>query len=92
MDPTTLICKLKNFSYLYLLIFLISSCGQLSDEAEFDLIIESEWQRGIENNPLRASSMGILDNNDQWPSYSLNDISNDHNHNIDILNKLNRLD
>ena len=91
VDPTTLICKLKNFSYLYLLIFLISSCGQLSDEAEFDLIIESEWQRGIENNPLRASSMGILDNNDQWPSYSLNDISNDHNHNIDILNKLNRI-
>ena len=91
MDPTTLICKLKNFSYLYLLIFLISSCGQLSDEAEFDLIIESEWQRGIENNPLRASSMGILDNNDQWPSYSLNDISNDHNHNIEILNKLNRI-
>ena len=57
---------------------LSSSCDQLSYEAEFNLIIESEWQRGIENNPLRASSMGILDNNDQWPSYSLNDISNDH--------------
>ena len=82
---------MKNFSYLYLLIFLISSCSQLSDEDEFGLIIESEWQRGIEENPLRASAMGILDNNDKWPSYSLNDINDDHNHNVDILNKLKML-
>ena len=33
--------------------------------------MSSEWERGIDENPLYASSMGRLDKNDEWPVYTL---------------------
>ena len=42
--------------------------------------MNSEWERGIDENPLYASSMGKLEKNDQWPVYSLEKIRLDNSH------------
>ena len=68
------------------------SCGQLNDEEKFIAMMDAEWQRGIEKNPLYASSMGILNNNDKWPTYSLEQIELDNLHNKKILDQLNNFD
>ena len=47
--------------------------------------MNSEWERGIDENPLYASSMGKLEKNDQWPVYSLEKIRLDHSHEKKIL-------
>ena len=54
--------------------------------------MQSEWQRGIDENPLYASSMGNLDKNDQWPEYSVEKIQTNYEHDLKILTQLNQLD
>ena len=83
---------MKNLSYLLPLFFLISSCSDNSDENVFEELMQSEWQRGIDENPLYASSMGNLDKNDQWPEYSVEKIQTNYEHDLKILTQLNRLD
>tara|TARA_B110000444_G_scaffold40114_1_gene35930 strand:- start:2511 stop:4250 length:1740 start_codon:yes stop_codon:yes gene_type:complete len=82
----------KNLSYLLPLFFLISSCSDNSDENVFEELMQSEWQRGIDENPLYASSMGNLDKNDQWPEYSVEKIQTNYEHDLKILTQLNQLD
>tara|TARA_B110000211_G_scaffold163301_1_gene184447 strand:- start:4639 stop:6378 length:1740 start_codon:yes stop_codon:yes gene_type:complete len=82
----------KNLSYLLPLFFLIFSCSDNSDENVFEELMQSEWQRGIDENPLYASSMGNLDKNDQWPEYSVEKIQTNYEHDLKILTQLNRLD
>ena len=53
--------------------------------------MQSEWQRGIDENPLYASSMGNLDKNDQWPEYSVEKIKTNYEHDLQILTQLNQL-
>ncbi len=83
---------MKNLSYLLPLFFLISSCSDNSDENVFEELMQSEWQRGIDENPLYASSMGNLDKNDQWPEYSVEKIKTNYEHDLKILTQLNQLD
>ena len=83
---------MKNLSYLLPLFFLISSCSDNSDENVFEELMQSEWQRGIDENPLYASSMGNLDKNDQWPEYSVEKIQTNYEHDLKILTQLNQLD
>ena len=85
------ICNVKNLSYLLPLFFLISSCSDNSDENVFEELMQSEWQRGIDENPLYASSMGNLDKNDQWPEYSVEKIKTNYEHDLKILTQLNQL-
>ena len=82
---------MKNLSYLLPLFFLISSCSDNSDENVFEELMQSEWQRGIDENPLYASSMGNLDKNDQWPEYSVEKIKTNYEHDLKILTQLNQL-
>ena len=83
---------MKNLSYLLPLFFLIFSCSDNSDENVFEELMQSEWQRGIDENPLYASGMGNLDKNDQWPEYSVEKIQTNYEHDLKILTQLNRLD
>ena len=95
MDQIIQICKLKNFLYILFISFALISCSKGSDEQDFVKILDSEWQRGIDKNPLYASNMGDLKNNDKWPEYSLSEIHDNYEHNkqiLDLLNKLNNQD
>ena len=91
MDQIIQICKLKNFIYLLLISFSLASCSKVTDESIFISIMDSEWQRSIDESPLYASSMGNLDKNDEWPIYSLNKINANHEHDKKILSDLNAL-
>ena len=53
--------------------------------------MSSEWERGIDENPLYASSMGRLDKNDEWPVYTLEQIKISHAHEKKILSTLSAL-
>ena len=75
-----------------IIIFVLSSCAQLSDEEIFVQIMDDEWSRLTKNNPVYASSMGILDRNQEWPDYSVSAELEDNEHNVNILNKLLTLD
>ena len=86
------ICKLKHFVYLLTSILVLASCSKTLDETTFLDIMNSEWERGINENPLYASSMGRLEKNDQWPIYSIEKIRLDHSHEKNILLTLNNLD
>ena len=95
MDQIIQICRLKNFLYILFISFALISCSKGSDEQDFIKILDSEWQRGIDKNPLYASNMGDLKNNDKWPEYSLSEIHDNYEHNkqiLDLLNKLNNQD
>ena len=86
------ICKLKHFVYLLSSLLVLASCTKTSDETIFLELMSSEWERGIDENPLYASSMGKLEKNDQWPVYSLEQIRLNHSHEKNILLTLNNLD
>lgn len=83
---------MKHFVYLLASLLVLASCSKISDEATFLDLMNSEWERGIDENPLYASSMGKLEKNDQWPLYSLEKIRLDHSHEKKILLTLNNLD
>ena len=75
-----------------IIIFVLSSCSQLSDEEIFVQIMDDEWSRLTKNNPVYASSMGILDRNQEWSDYSVSAELEDNEHNVAVLNKLLTLD
>ena len=75
-----------------IIIFVLSSCSQLSDEEIFVQIMDDEWSRLTTNNPVYASSMGILDRNQEWSDYSVSAELEDNEHNVTVLNKLITLD
>jgi prolyl oligopeptidase len=85
------ICKLKYSVYLLTSLIFLASCSKTSDESIFLDLMSSEWERGIDENPLYASSMGKLDKNDEWPVYTLEQIKISHAHEKNVLFTLNAL-
>ena len=52
-----------------LISIIISACGTGNDES-FNQILDDEWKRGIQENPVYASSMGDKSANQDWPDIS----------------------
>ncbi|MCS5623145.1 MAG: DUF885 domain-containing protein [Candidatus Marinimicrobia bacterium] len=53
-----------------ILLLIISACGTGSEDAYFNQILDDEWSRGIEENPVFASYMGDKSANQDWPDIS----------------------
>jgi len=85
------ICKLKYSVYLLTPLIFLASCSKTPDESIFLDLMSSEWERGIDENPLYASSMGRLDKNDEWPVYTLEQIKISHAHEKNVLSTLSAL-
>ena len=61
---------MKNKFLLTTLISLtITACGTGNDES-FNQILDDEWKRGIQENPVYASNMGDKSANQDWPDIS----------------------
>ena len=75
-----------------LLTFVLIGCSQTDDALTFNQIIDSEWQRGIENNPIYASSIGDLRFNQDWADNSIDSYEIKKNHDQKILELINALD
>ena len=77
-----------NKIYLFVIAFLLIGCTAESPEIQFESLLDSEWSKIVEDNPVYASSMGDLSRNTEWSDTSVENIYLDHQHNLDILNQL----
>lgn len=75
-----------------LLTFVLIGCSQTDDALTFNQIIDSEWQREIDNNPIYASSIGDLRFNQDWADNSIDSYEIKKNHDQKILELINALD
>ena len=59
----------SKFLLTTLISIIISACGTGNDES-FNKILDDEWKRGIQENPVYASYMGDKSANQDWPDIS----------------------
>ena len=52
------------------LLLIISACGTDSEDAYFNQILDDEWRRAMDENPVYASYMGDKSANQDWPDIS----------------------
>ena len=77
-----------------ILTFLISfNVFSLSDEdRRFLMIVDSEWQRSIDENPLYASYMGDKSSNQDWPDLSEETLRIRQKKTRDVLREIKKID
>ena len=75
-------------------VFLISfSVFSSSDEDKrFNQIIDSEWQRSIDENPIFASYMGDKSSNQDWPDLSEQTLRDRQKKTRDVLKEIKKID
>jgi len=62
---------MKNkFLLSIILILTTTSCGMNNEDDDFYQILDEEWKRGIQENPVYASYMGDKSANQDWPDIS----------------------
>jgi len=62
---------MKNkFLLSIILILTTTSCGMNNEDDDFNQILDEEWKRGIQENPVYASYMGDKSANQDWPDIS----------------------
>ena len=59
-----------------------------NDEEKFLKLLDNEFAKSIEDNPIYASSMGDLRFNTLWPDYSIEKINQDHEHTLKVIEEL----
>ena len=70
---------------------ILFGCSSSNDEKTFLTLVDSEWQRGIDNNPIYASSIGDLRFNQDWQDNSISHYANERLHDENVLGMLNAL-
>ena len=60
----------SHFIKLFLIIFIITSCSEVSDIDKFNSIVDEQWNKVISDNPVYASSMGDLSRTQEWADSS----------------------
>ena len=82
---------MNNIKIVALLIF-IAGCSSESQQIQFESLLDSEWLKIVNDNPVYASSMGDLSRNTEWSDTSVENIYADHQHQLDVLNQLDKWD
>ena len=59
-----------------------------NDEQKFLELLDNEFAKSIEDNPIYASYMGDLRFNTLWPDYSIEKINKDHEHTLKVIQEL----
>ena len=77
---------------LYILLILLSGCSSENHQAQFNSLLDNEWERMIGDNPVYASSMGDLTNNTEWSDTSIDKIYANHKIELQILSQLEEFD
>jgi len=62
-----------------------------SDEEKFLDILDQEFSKSIEDNPIYASNMGDLRFNTLWPEYTIDKINENHSHTLEIIKLLEKM-
>ena len=82
---------MNNIKLIAVLIFVVS-CSPESSQSKFENLLDSEWSKIVNDNPVYASSMGDLSRNTEWSDTSVENIYSDHKHQLNVLNQLDELD
>ena len=77
---------------LYILLIFLSGCSSENYQAQFNSLLDNEWERMIGDNPVYASSMGDLTNNTEWSDTSIDKIYANHQIELQILSQLEEFD
>ena len=59
-----------------------------NDEQKFLELLDKEFTKSIEDNPIYASYMGDLRFNTLWPDYSIEKINTNHEHTLRVIEEL----
>ena len=62
--------------------------SKTNDEQKFLELLDKEFAKSIEDNPIYASYMGDLRFNTLWPDYSVEKINKDHEHTLKVIREL----
>ena len=62
--------------------------SKTNDEQKFLELLDKEFTKSIEDNPIYASYMGDLRFNTMWPDYSIEKINTDHEHTLKVIEEL----
>ncbi len=62
-----------------------------NDEERFLNLLDQEFTKSIEDNPIYASNMGDLRFNTLWPEYTIDKINEDYDHILDVINRLEKM-
>ena len=62
--------------------------SKTNDEQKFLELLDKEFAKSIEDNPIYASYMGDLRFNTLWPDYSIEKINKDHEHTLKVIREL----
>jgi len=82
---------MNNIKLVAFLVLLVG-CVSESPQSQFESLLDSEWSKIINDNPIYASSMGDLSRNTEWSDTSIEKIYLDHQHQLEIFNQLDALD
>ena len=82
---------MNNFK-LIAFIVLLAGCSSESSQIKFESLLDSEWSKIVNDNPVYASSMGDLSRNTEWSDTSVENIYTENQHQLDVLNILDGLD
>ncbi len=77
---------------LYILLILLLGCSSENHQVQFNSLLDTEWERMINDNPVYASSMGDLTNNTEWSDTSIDKIYQNHQIELQILSQLEEFD
>jgi len=71
---------------------VLIGCSNESEEMKFQTLLEKEWQRGLDENPIYASYMGDKRANQDWPDISDAAVRDRQNKVRDVLQEIKSID
>ena len=70
------------------LLLMISACGTGSEDSYFNQILDDEWSRAMDENPVYASYMGDKSANQDWPDISEQSVRKRQQKTREVLEKI----
>ncbi len=80
------------FSLTITCLMLLIGCSNESEEMKFQTLLDQEWQRGLDENPIYASYMGDKRANQDWPDISEAAVRDRQNKVRDVLQEIKSID
>ena len=80
------------FSLTITCLMLLIGCSNESEEMKFQTLLDQEWQRGLDENPIYASYMGDKRANQDWPDISEAAVRDRQNKVRDVLQEIKFID
>ena len=71
---------------------VLIGCTNENEEIKFQTLLDQEWQRGLDENPIYASYMGDKRANQDWPDISEVAVRERQNKVRDILQQIKSID